>query len=147
MASPDTQTSRQDCLALDEADPLAPRRQMFQLPPGVIYLDGNSLGALTHAAERRVQQTLRAEWGTDLIKSWNVHDWIELPARLGARIAPLVGAAPDEIIVCDSTSVNIFKIAAAAARARRAVPHRHRAGQFSDRSVHAAGARRTRSGA
>ena len=126
MASPDIQTSRQasrpatrqDCLALDEADPLAPRRQMFQLPPGVIYLDGNSLGALTHAAERRVQQTLRAEWGTDLIKSWNVHDWIELPARLGARIAPLVGAAPDETIVCDSTSVNIFKIAAAAARAR-----------------------------
>lgn len=118
MASPDTQTSRQDCLVLDEADPLAPRRQMFQLPPGVIYLDGNSLGALTHAAERRVQETLRAEWGTDLIKSWNVHDWIELPARLGARIAPLVGAAPDEIIVCDSTSVNIFKIASAAARAR-----------------------------
>ena len=126
MASPDIQTSRQasrpatrqDCLALDEADPLAPRRQMFQLPPGVIYLDGNSLGALTHAAERRVQQTLGAEWGTDLIKSWNAHDWIELPARLGARIAPLVGAAPDETIVCDSTSVNIFKIAAAAARAR-----------------------------
>ena len=78
MASPDTQTgqqvsgqaksllSRQDCVALDESDPLAPCRQLFQLPPGVIYLDGNSLGALTHAAERRVQQTLRAEWGADL---------------------------------------------------------------------------------
>jgi len=130
MASPDTQTgqqvsgqaksllSRQDCVALDESDPLAPCRQLFQLPPGVIYLDGNSLGALTHAAERRVQQTLRAEWGADLIKSWNVHDWIELPARLGARIAPLVGAAPDEVTVCDSTSVNLFKIAAAAARSR-----------------------------
>jgi kynureninase len=110
--------SRESCVALDEADPLAPRRQMFELPPGVIYLDGNSLGVLTHAAERRVQQTLRTEWGTDLIRSWNTHDWIELPARLGARIAPLVGAAPDEVTVCDSTSVNLFKIAAAVARMR-----------------------------
>lgn len=110
--------SRESCVALDEADPLAPRRRMFELPPGVIYLDGNSLGALTHAAERCVQQTLRTEWGTDLIRSWNTHDWIELPARLGARIAPLVGAAPDEVTVCDSTSVNLFKIAAAAARIR-----------------------------
>ncbi|MBU3671476.1 MAG: kynureninase [Sinobacteraceae bacterium] len=110
--------SRQACIALDELDPLAPRRPLFDLPPGVIYLDGNSLGALTHAAERRVQQTLRAEWGADLIKSWNTHDWIEFPARLGARIAPLLGAAPDEVTVCDSTSVNLFKIAAAAARMR-----------------------------
>lgn len=112
--------SREECRALDAADPLAACRDAFELPAGTIYLDGNSLGALTHEAARRVQQTVTAQWGTDLIKSWNVHGWIDLPARLGARIAPLLGAAADEVMVGDSTSVNLFKVAAAAARARGA---------------------------
>ncbi len=110
--------SREACLQLDAADPLAPQREAFDLPAGIIYLDGNSLGALTHAAASRVQQTVAAQWGTDLIKSWNQHGWIDLPERLGARIAPLLGAAADEVAVCDSTSVDLFKIAAAAARLR-----------------------------
>ena len=112
--------SRAQCLELDAADPLAGKRAAFDLPDGVIYLDGNSLGALTHEAARRVQHTVTAQWGADLIKSWNVHGWIDLPARLGARIAPLLGAAADEVMVGDSTSVNLFKVAAAAARVRGA---------------------------
>jgi kynureninase len=110
--------SREACLELDAADPLPSRREMFRLPPGVIYLDGNSLGALTHAAAQRVQQTVEQQWGRDLITSWNVHGWIDMPTRLGARIAPLIGANADEVAVCDSTSVNLFKLAAAATRHR-----------------------------
>ncbi|MBM4210399.1 MAG: kynureninase, partial [Gammaproteobacteria bacterium] len=110
--------TREECLALDVADPLAAYRAAFKLPPGIIYLDGNSLGAQTIAATQRIEQTTTAEWGTDLIQSWNIHGWINMPARLGARIAPLVGAAADEVMVCDSTSVNLFKLASAAARSR-----------------------------
>ncbi|MFM8845113.1 MAG: kynureninase [Gammaproteobacteria bacterium] len=110
--------TREECLALDVADPLAAYRAAFKLPPGIIYLDGNSLGVLTAAATQRIEQTTTVEWGTDLIKSWNIHGWIDMPARLGARIAPLVGAAADEVMVCDSTSVNLFKLASAAARSR-----------------------------
>jgi kynureninase len=87
--------SRADCDARDATDPLARLRAEFALDPGLIYLDGNSLGPLTHSAARRVESMLHGEWGRDLIKSWNVHGWIELPRRLGARIAPLVGAEAD----------------------------------------------------
>lgn len=110
--------SRQECEQLDAKDPLAAKRSEFKLPTGVIYLDGNSLGALTHAAERRVKELVSAEWGRDLIKSWNVHGWIDLPGTLGGRIAPLIGAPAEDVLVCDSTSVNLFKIAAAVARSR-----------------------------
>lgn len=110
--------SRAECEALDARDPLAPRRAAFDLPSGVIYLDGNSLGALTHAAKHRVQEVMTRQWGGDLIKSWNIHGWIDAPGTLGARIASLIGAAPDEVLVCDSTSVNLFKIAAAESRQR-----------------------------
>ena len=112
--------SRADCDARDATDPLARLRAEFALHPGLIYLDGNSLGPLTHSAARRVESMLHGEWGRDLIKSWNVHGWIELPRRLGARIAPLVGAEADEVLVADSTSVNLFKLAAAACRTRGA---------------------------
>jgi len=112
--------SRQDCEQLDAQDPLAAKRSEFKLPAGVIYLDGNSLGALTHGAERRVQELVSAEWGRDLIKSWNIHGWIDLPGTLGGRIAPLIGGPAEDIVVCDSTSVNLFKIAAAVARRRGA---------------------------
>ena len=112
--------SREDCAQLDASDPLATKRAEFKLPANVIYLDGNSLGTLTHAASRRVQDVLQAEWGVDLIKSWNIHGWIDQPATLGRRIAPLLGAPPEDVLVCDSTSVNLFKIAAASARSRGA---------------------------
>lgn len=118
LSRADFPRSRDECLELDFADPLASRRAAFELPPGIIYMDGNSLGALTGAAAQRIQQLTIEQWGTDLIKSWNVHGWIDMPAKLGARIAPLVGAASDEVLVCDSTSINLFKLAAAAARSR-----------------------------
>ena len=107
-----------DARMLDAADPLADRRALFDLPEGVIYLDGNSLGALPRAAPARIAQVTREEWGRDLIASWNRHGWIETPQRLGARIAPLIGAAPNDVIVADSTSANLFKLLAAACMAQ-----------------------------
>jgi kynureninase len=106
--------SRAECQEWDARDPLAHLRARFRLEPGLIYLDGNSLGALTHDSVARTRAMLEDEWGRDLIRSWNVHGWFELPHRLGAKIAPLIGAAPDEVLVADSTSVNLFKLAAAA---------------------------------
>ncbi|MCL4673248.1 MAG: aminotransferase class V-fold PLP-dependent enzyme, partial [Sphingomonadaceae bacterium] len=99
---------------LDAADPLAHYRDRFDLPEGVIYLDGNSLGALPKATPARLEQVVRGEWGSDLIRSWNSAGWIDLPQRVGAKIAPLIGAQPHEVIACDSTSVNLFKLIAAA---------------------------------
>lgn len=111
-----TSTTRQDCLALDAQDPLAPLRDQFALPEGVIYLDGNSLGVLPRATAARVQQVVTHEWGTDLIRSWNTAGWIELPQRVGNKIAQLVGAGENELVVADSTSVNLFKVLSAALR-------------------------------
>ena len=110
--------TRRDCLALDEADPFAGHRALFDLPKDVIYLDGNSLGALPHAVKVAVADCVDTQWGRDLIGSWNSAGWIDLPARVGAKIAPLIGAGPDEVIACDSTSVNLFKLAAAALKLR-----------------------------
>ncbi|MGZ8362976.1 MAG: kynureninase [Caulobacteraceae bacterium] len=109
-----TSLTRADCERLDADDPLAPFRERFTLPEGVIYLDGNSLGALPRATPARLAEVVATEWGRDLITSWNVHDWIGAPARIGAKIARLIGAKPDEVIACDSTSVNLFKLAAGA---------------------------------
>ncbi len=100
--------------ALDAADPIAGYRKQFALPPGVVYLDGNSLGALPLGTAARLGEVVRREWGEGLVRSWNSADWIGLPRRVGAMIAPLVGAAPDEVIAGDSTSVNLFKLIAAA---------------------------------
>ena len=100
--------------SLDDADALAPWRERFIVPDGVIYLDGNSLGCLPRATPQRMEQVVRGEWGAGLIRSWNSADWVDLPARLGAKIAPLIGAQPHEVIACDSTSVNLFKLIAAA---------------------------------
>jgi kynureninase len=102
--------SRADLVARDAADPLAPLRDSFDLPPGVIYLDGNSLGALPRRTAARVAEAIEDQWGVGLVRSWNTHDWIGAPARIGAKIAPLIGAAGDEVIVADSTSVNLFKL-------------------------------------
>ena len=107
-------TTRQDCLALDAQDPLAPLREQFDLPDGVIYLDGNSLGARPKAALARAQQVIAQEWGHDLIRSWNTAGWFDMPRRLGDRLAPLIGARAGEVVVTDTTSLNLFKALAAA---------------------------------
>ncbi len=107
-------TTRQDCLALDASDPLAGLREQFTLPAGKIYLDGNSLGALPRATAGRVAQVVQKEWGEDLIESWNTAGWISLPQRIGDKIARLVGADAGELVVADSTSVNLFKALSAA---------------------------------
>lgn len=104
--------------SLDQTDPLAAKRDEFLLPEGVIYLDGNSLGALPKRVVARLAQVVQQEWGQSLIKSWNTHGWIDLPQRVGARIARLVGAEPDEVVVADSTSVNLFKVLLAALELR-----------------------------
>ncbi len=106
--------TRADCMALDAADPLARLRARFSLPDDLIYLDGNSLGAQPKAALARVQQVVAQEWGVDLIRSWNQAGWFDLPLRLGDMLAPLIGAAAGEVAVTDSTSINLFKVLAAA---------------------------------
>jgi len=110
--------TRADALALDRADTLAPFRDRFALPDDVVYLDGNSLGALPKATPARLAELVAAEWGRDLIRSWNIHGWIDLPFRVGDKIARLIGARPGEVVVADSTSVNVFKLIAAALRLR-----------------------------
>ncbi|MDP4540707.1 kynureninase [Qipengyuania sp. DY56-A-20] len=99
---------------LDAADSLAPFRDRFDLPEGVIYLDGNSLGCLPRATPARLAEVVAQEWGKNLIRSWNSADWISLPQRIGGKIAPLVGAQAHEVIACDSVSVNLFKLISAA---------------------------------
>ena len=109
-----TNTPRHICEQRDAADALAPFREQFVLPDAVIYLDGNSLGALPKRTAQRVAQTVQAEWGNGLIRSWNDAGWIDAPQRIGDNIARLVGAQAGEVIVADSTSVNLFKVLSAA---------------------------------
>lgn len=111
-------TDVQDVRRMDAQDTLAPFRDRFALPDGVIYLDGNSLGALPRATAARVADTVTREWGRGLIGSWNDADWIGAPQRIGGKIAGLLGAEPHEIVVADSTSVNLFKLLHAAIGAR-----------------------------
>jgi len=112
--------TRQECLALDAADPLHGLKKQFTLPAGVIYLDGNSLGVMPTATAARVQDVITREWGTDLIKSWNTAGWIDLPGRIGDKIARLVGAGAGELVVADSTSLNLYKVLSAALRIAQA---------------------------
>jgi kynureninase len=105
---------RADLEAWDAEDGLAPFRDLFELPDGVVYLDGNSLGALPKATAGHMRDLIRREWGQDLIRSWNVNGWMDMPARVGGKIAPLIGAKPHEVVVADSTSVNLFKLVAGA---------------------------------
>jgi kynureninase len=104
--------------ALDATDPLAVARERFSLPEGLIYLDGNSLGALPKAAPAALARTAEQQWGADLIASWNRHGWIDWPTRIAAKLAPIVGANPNELLIADSTSVCLFKLLSAAAQAR-----------------------------
>ena len=107
-------TTLLDCQTLDAQDPLRPLRDHFTLPPGMVYLDGNSLGAMPRATAARVADVVTREWGQDLIKSWNSAGWFALPQRMGNMIAPLVGAGQDEVVATDSTSVNLYKVLHAA---------------------------------
>jgi kynureninase len=115
---PEPITSRAAAEAADAADPLAPQRSRFLLPSGVVYLDGNSLGALPAGVPAAVADVVAREWGTDLIGSWNGNEWWTLPTRLGDRIGALVGAAPGQVICGDSTSVQLFQALVALARLR-----------------------------
>ena len=110
--------SRAELARLDAEDPLAGRRAGFALPEGVVYLDGNSLGALPRATTARLAEVITREWGEGLIRSWNRAGWINLAGRVAAKIAPLIGAAAGEVAVADSTSVNLFKLLSAALRLR-----------------------------
>ncbi len=109
-----TDQSLAACESLDQQDPLRSMRDLFQLPPGVIYLDGNSLGVLPKATPSRVAQALTQEWGNDLIKSWNTAGWFQLPLNVGNKIARLIGANDKEVVAADSTSINLFKVLSAA---------------------------------
>lgn len=102
----------------DRQDPLAAKRDEFLLPEGTIYLDGNSLGPLPAAARERAREVVDHQWGQDLITSWNQHDWIGLPARVGDKVGQLVGAQPGQVVCCDSISVNLYKVLSAALRLR-----------------------------
>ena len=102
----------------DNADPLAGLRDKFHLPEDVIYLDGNSLGALPKNVMGMVNTAITEEWGNGLIRSWNDADWISLPQRIGGKIAPLIGSTPHQVIMADSTSVNLFKTLSAACALR-----------------------------
>jgi kynureninase len=99
-----------DVQALDANDPLAAKRNEFAIQEGTIYLDGNSLGALPKSVKTRVSDVIEQQWGQDLIKSWNKHQWIDLPEVVGEKIAPLIGAKAGQVICCDSISVNLFKV-------------------------------------
>ena len=107
-------TTLNDCHQRDAQDPLRHLRDQFSLPEGLIYLDGNSLGALPKTAAARVAEVVTQEWGIGLIRSWNKAGWFEQPQRLGDKIARLIGANPGEVVATDSTSINLYKVLSAA---------------------------------
>lgn len=114
--------TREHCIGLDHLDPVAEHRNAFALPDGVVYLDGNSLGALPSATSARLRDVIEGEWGRGLIDSWNEAGWIEAPRRVGAKIARLIGADENEVICADSTSVNLYKVLGAALRMQHERP-------------------------
>ena len=92
----------------------AARKDLFDLPDGVIYLDGNSLGPLPKAVSERVMQTLQQEWGHELIRAWNTKNWMDQPRRLGDKIARIIGATPGSVMVGDTLSIYVFQALSAA---------------------------------
>jgi kynureninase len=111
--------TRNECLALDREDVLSSHRDLFHLPPGMIYLDGNSLGVLPKNVLARVTAAVEQQWGETLIKSWNEHGWFQMAQKIGNRLGRLLGAEKDSVIVADSISVNLFKILSCALGLRR----------------------------
>jgi kynureninase len=111
-------TDRDRCLALDLADPLRGRRDLFAIPADLIYLDGNSLGVLPRNVAGRLSHTVSEQWGRDLITSWNVNGWFDLPRRVGDRIARLIGAPAGTVVAADTISINLYKLLGAALRLR-----------------------------
>ena len=107
-------TTLAECQALDQIDPLRSLRDLFQIPEGVIYLDGNSLGVLPKATLASVAAAVTQEWGQDLIRSWNSAGWFQKPLQVGNKIAKLIGAKDDEVVAADSTTINLFKVLSAA---------------------------------
>ncbi|MDP3693532.1 kynureninase [Bradyrhizobium sp.] len=101
--------SRDACVARDCVDPLRGFRDRFVIPEGIIYLDGNSLGPMPRAAAGVLNRTIEQEWGQDLVRSWNSAGWFDMPVRLGDRLGALLGAAPGQTLVCDTTSINLYK--------------------------------------
>jgi kynureninase len=114
MISSANPVSRDACVARDAADPIGALRDRFMIPDGVIYLDGNSLGPMPRAAAEILGRTVEQEWGQDLIRSWNSAGWFEMPLKLGDRLGALIGAAPGQTVVCDTTSINLYKAVHAA---------------------------------
>ncbi len=114
MVSPASLASRDACAAHDADDPIGALRDRFVIPDGVIYLDGNSLGPMPRAAASALNRTIEQEWAQDLIKSWNTAGWFDMPLRLGDRIGALIGASPGQTVVCDTTSINLYKAVHAA---------------------------------
>ena len=112
------ETAREDLERLDRDDSLASFRAEFVLPPGVLYFDGNSLGAMPMTAGQLARQVVEKEWAEGLVKSWNEAGWFDLPLRLGGKIAGLIGAKPDEVVVTDSTGIDLYKALAAALQHR-----------------------------
>src|SRR5882724_8767268 len=115
---PSGAAARDVIATLDQCDPLRVFRDAFVIPPGMIYLDGNSLGLLPKAGAARARRTVEGEWGQSAISGWNDHQWIDLPVRVGSRIAGLIGAGEDEVVAGETTSINLFKCLSAALKMR-----------------------------
>ena len=109
MKTDDPSASAPVSMELDLKDVLASWRERFELAKDEIYLDGNSLGPMPNSVPAALETTLRSHWQNHLIRSWNDHGWIDLPITIGEKIAPLLGAAPGQVICTDSTSINLFK--------------------------------------
>lgn len=116
--TPNTHFCKQDIEQLDHSDPLYSLRNEFDLPPGLIYLDGNSLGAMPRTTPAVIDNLLKNQWRDDLNKGWSKHQWLNMPLTIGDKIAQLVGADAGEVAACDSTSINLFKLLCAAIQMR-----------------------------
>ena len=123
-------TSREACVARDSADPLRNFRERFRDSPKASSISTAIRSARCRAPQRAcLNRTIEQEWGHDLIQSWNSAGWFDMPVRLGDRVGALIGAAPGQTLVCDTTSINLYKAVHAAIGLRRRPRRRHRRGR------------------